>query len=75
MDNIRRIDFETFICNSDGKPVDGTGTAHSIIFNTNVISDEEVNDLINTGTWEYDTRIVITTPRRADALKGIVERG
>ena len=75
MDNIRRIDFEAFTCNSDGEPVEGTGRAYSIIFNTNVISSEEVNELINTDTWEYDTRIVITTPRRADALKGIVERG
>lgn len=75
MDNIRRIDFETFTCNSDGKPIEGTGMAHSIIFNVDVISGEEVNELINTGMWEYDPRIVITTPRRADALKGIVERG
>ena len=75
MDNIRRIDFETFTCNSDGKPIDGTGIAYTIIFNTNVISSEEVNDLINTGMWEYDMRFVITTPRRADALKGVIERG
>jgi hypothetical protein len=31
MENIRRIDFETYCCNSDGKPIENTETAHTII--------------------------------------------
>ena len=42
MENIRRIDFDTFTCNSDGEPIEGTGITYSILFNTNVISEEEV---------------------------------
>lgn len=71
--NIKRIDFDTFCCTSDGEPVEGTGIGYSIIFNTTVISAEEVNELINSGEWEYDERIVVTTQRRANALKSIIE--
>jgi hypothetical protein len=69
MENILRIDFDTFTCNSAGEPIEGTGITYSILFNTNVISEEEVIELINASVWEYDNRIIITTPTRADTLK------
>ena len=64
-----RIDFETGTCNSDRELVDGVGKIVCVIWNTTVISEEEVLELINSGMYEYDERIVATTPRRADNLR------
>ena len=69
MKNVMRIDFETRICNSDGKPVDGTGRDVSILWNKTVISTDEVYELINNGMYEYDSRVVVTTPKQADNLR------
>lgn len=69
MKNVMRIDFETRICNSDGKPVDGTGRDVSILWNKTVISTDEVYELINNGMYEYDNRVVVTTPKQADNLR------
>ena len=69
MKNVMRIDFETRICDSDGKPVDGTGRDVSILWNKTVISTDEVYELINNGMYEYDNRVVVTTPKQADNLR------
>lgn len=69
-ENIKRIDFEVFCCNSDGEPIDGTGSGVAILFNTEVIPEKEVKELIRSETYEYDNRIVVTTPKRANALAG-----
>lgn len=68
---VKRIDFATSTCTSDGDSVAGTDTWHSVIFNDAVITDIEVKALLSTGEYEYDNRLIITTPTRADAVTGI----
>ena len=69
MTNVMRIDFKTGIANSDGKLVDGTERDVTILFNKTVITEDVVRELIDSGMYEYDNRIIITTPRRADNLR------
>jgi hypothetical protein len=69
MKNVMRLDFSTSICNSDGEPVQGTGRDVSILWNETVISTDEVYELINNGMYEYDSRVVVTTPTQANNLR------
>lgn len=69
MKNVMRLDFSTSICNSDGDPIEGTGRDVSILWNETVISTDEVYELINNDVYEYDSRIVVTTPTRANNLR------
>ena len=69
MKNVMRIDFTTRIGNSDGKPVMGTERDVTILFNKTVISGDEVEELIDSGMYEYDSRIIVTTPVQADNLR------
>ena len=70
MNNVMRIDFTTGIANSDGKLINGTEVDVSVLWNITVISEEEVRKLIDSGWYECDERIVVTTPRQADNLRG-----
>lgn len=69
MKNVMRIDFETCIADSDGKPVNGTERSVTILFNKTVITSDEVRELIDAGMYEYDNRIITTTPTQADNLR------
>ena len=69
MKNVMRIDFTTRIANSDGKPVRGTERDVTILFNKTVISEDEIKELIDSGMYEYDSRIIVTTPVQADNLR------
>ena len=69
MNNVKRIDFNYCLADSDGNPIEDTGTSVSVLFNVTVISVEEVQELINSGEYEFDSRLVITTPSRADNLR------
>lgn len=69
MNNVKRIDFNYYLANSDGKPIEGTGRQICVLFNTTVVSAEEVYELINSGMFEYDERLIVTTPKRADNLR------
>lgn len=69
MDNVMRLDFSISVCNSDGEPVKGTKENVSILWNEAVISTDEVYELINNGMYEYDNRVIVTTPTRANNLK------
>ena len=69
MNNVKRIDFTYSLADSDGNRIDGTERDVSVLFNTTVISVEEVQRLIDSGEYEYDIRLVITTPRRANSLR------
>lgn len=69
MQNVRRIDFQTGLANSDGDLVEGTERDVCILFNKTVISAEEVRDLIESGRYEYDERVVVTTSLQAENLK------
>ena len=69
MKNVMRIDFEIGIANSDGELVSGTERDVTILFNRTVITGEEVQELIDNGMYEYDSRIIVTTPTQADNLR------
>lgn len=69
MRNVMRIDFEVGCCNSDGKLVPGTEHGVCVLYNNTIISEDEVQELIRSGMYEYDNRIVVTTPIQADNLK------
>ena len=69
MKNVMRIDFETRIANSDGEPVKGTERNVTILFNKTVITSGEVEGPINSGMYEYDRRVIVTTPVQADNLR------
>lgn len=71
MNDVMRIDFISGICNSDGELVKGTEREVCVLFNQTVISKEEVHELIKAGMYEYDKRIIVTTPAQADNLRGI----
>lgn len=69
MNNVKRIDFEVGCANSAGEIVKGTEHTVTILFNKTVITVDEVQELIRSGMYEYDNRVVITTPMQADNLK------
>lgn len=69
MNNVKRIDFETGCANSDGKLVKGTERNVAVLFNQTVITSDEVRELIRSGMYEYDYRIIVTTPVQADNLR------
>lgn len=66
-EHIKRISLTTAYCNSDSKQ------ELVILFNNNIISEEEVNKLINSGMYENDQRIVIMTKLQSDNLLGITK--
>lgn len=70
MNNIRRIDFETGCYTSDDEIVKGTERNATVLFNETVITSDEVRELIRSGMYEYDSRVIVTTPTQADNLKG-----
>ena len=69
MKNVKRIDFETGVANSDGELVKGTERYVTILFNETVITSEQVRELIHSGMYEYDSRIIVTTPTQANNLR------
>ena len=71
MKNIMRMDFVSGCCNSDGELVKGTERPVCILYNKAVISTEEVHNLVDNDMYEYDERIIVTTPKQADNLRGI----
>ena len=60
-DNIYRIDFDEK-CGCVWIP-------HSIIFNCTQISEDEVKDLIRTGVWDEDDRVVELRPKQFKYLQ------
>ena len=69
MNNVMRIDFETGCFNSNDQIVKGTEREVTVLFNKTVIDADEVRELIRSGMYEYDDRIIATTPTQADNLK------
>ena len=70
MDNIKRIDFEMGYADSDGEFIKGMTEEVAVLYNENVINYEEVCMLIDSGEYEYDSRVVVITPIQADNLRG-----
>ena len=73
MKNIMRIDFVVGCGNSDGELVKGTERPVSILFNKTVITEKEVYCLIDNDAYEFDNRVIVTTPTQADNLRSIKE--
>jgi hypothetical protein len=69
MDNVMRIDFQTRLVKSDGGIIKGTERGVAVLFNQTVITSNEVEELIRSDMYEYDDRIIVTTPARADNLR------
>ena len=69
MKNVMRIDFTSGISNSDGELIKGTERGVTVLFNKTVITSDEVRELIRSGTYEHDSRVVVTTPTQADNLR------
>lgn len=72
MENVMRVDFSMCKATSDGKPIKGTERPVTILYNKNIISYEQIKELIDSDMYEYCDKIIVTTPKRADALKGII---
>lgn len=70
MTNVMRIDFEIGCANSDGEIVKGTERDVCILYNKTVITKDEIDELIRSGEYEFDSRIVVTTPIQANNLRG-----
>lgn len=68
----KRKDFSLEERTDSGEVIGGSERWYVILFNTNVISEDKVNELLRTGEYIHDQRIIVTTPAAADAfLKGI----
>lgn len=70
IENIKRIDFETGCYTSDDELIPGTIIQECVLFNSAVISEEEVKDLLRSGKHEYDPRVIVTTQIQAQNLAG-----
>ena len=69
MNNVKRIDFVIGCANSDGEIVKGTERNATVLFNQTVITSDETQELIRSGMYEYDSRVIVTTPIQADNLR------
>ena len=70
--DLQRIDFDTFVCNSDGEPIMKDGEV-SVLFDKRKISEKNVKKLIDNNSYKLDKRIITTTPEQANILKGILD--
>lgn len=68
--HVRIIEFKSGCANSDGEIVKGTEGDICILYNETVITGDEVRELIYSGEYEYDNRVIVTTPTRANNLRG-----
>lgn len=68
--DMRRADFQVGLGDSDGNVIEGTWKDVCVLWNRSVISDEEVYELINSGMYEHDKRVIATTPKQADNFRG-----
>lgn len=73
LEDIRRTDVVFAEKNSDGGPIPGTEQYISILYNRNIITEEEVAELIHSGAYEYDERIIVTSTTQADHLRGLTK--
>lgn len=71
MNDVMRMDFTVGMSNSDGERIEETEREVTILWNKTIISNDEIDKLICTGMYEYDPRVIVTTPLQADYLKGV----
>lgn len=72
-DNIKNylkvVSFETCMHSSSGQKITGTEREHNLLFNIKSISPEQVNYLIDTGMYEYDSRVIDATDEQLKYLR------
>ncbi|RHB41821.1 hypothetical protein DW886_14790 [Enterocloster aldenensis] len=68
--NIKRMNFKTRLCNSDDEPIDGTEEEKTVIYNADLMTEDELNELIISGWYFYDERVIVVTKTQADYLFG-----
>ncbi|WP_373261889.1 hypothetical protein [Hungatella hathewayi] len=66
--NIYRIDCTKAYYVSEGEIIPYTEACKSILFNTDIISSEEVKELIQSGYIECDSRVILVDKIQADNL-------
>lgn len=69
MNRIRRKDVVMCLADSEGERIAGTEEEVSIIYNNEVITEKEVDYLIQNDMFKYDERVIATTRKQADYLK------
>lgn len=69
MNRIRRKDLVMHFVDSEGERIDGTEEEVTIIYNSDVITEKEVDQLIKEDRFKYDDRVIVTTRKQADNLK------
>lgn len=68
--DMRRADFQVGLGDSDGNVIEGTWKHVCVLWNRTIISDEEVYELINSGRYDRDDRVIATSPKQADNFRG-----
>ena len=68
--DIKSMDFKTRLCNSDDEPIDGTEEAKTVIYNADLLTEDKLNELIISGWYVYDERVIVVTKTQADYLFG-----
>ena len=69
INNLKTITFTSCLCNSDNEPIRGTEREVCVLFNCTQISEHDVNELIDSGKYEFDARVIVTTPQQMSFLK------
>ena len=70
--DLKRIDFDTFLCNSDGEPIMKNGEV-TVLYNQKIISEKEVKKIIYNDGYKCSNKVIVTTPMQADILKGALD--
>lgn len=73
--NCHRINFVECYTDSDGKSIEGTERTLTILYNSEVITENEVRKLIKQQQFQWDNRVIATTPEAADAFCGGIVPG
>ena len=68
MSAVRLVEFVSSVADSDGNPVPGTEAPRILAYNTAVISDAEATELLDTGRYELDGRVIVMWPSEAKIL-------
>ena len=69
INNLKVYITTIYICNSDGEPIKVTEREIWLLYNATRITEEEIGELLDNNTWEYDTRLTQITPARLEMLQ------
>lgn len=75
LEAFRIIEYENACADSDGRRVPGTERAMYMVYNTNIVSDEDAEKILASGRQDMDPRVVILWPSQAKALFPALREG